>query len=210
MQIKQIAENELRYMEGKEGLILQGCGGDLSEWINGINEIFTKNGILLGGTKFTHASVFQHNGNTCLLFPFENIKLNIGKLAIWRLQTHAAFGGTWLSDYVPNKLGGFLSRTEHEKPDCPLIGQNGNIFNLVGIASRTLKNHDMADAAKEMQDRVFSSGSYNEALCIIAEYVNITSSEHTAEHSPSVLQRLNNTKPEGIRENKKSVKEPER
>ncbi len=72
-------------------------------------------------------------------FPFENIKLNIGKLAIWRLQTHAAFGGTWLSDYVPNKLGGFLSRTEHEKPDCPLIGQNGNIFNLVGIASHTLK-----------------------------------------------------------------------
>ncbi|WP_443652780.1 hypothetical protein [Dialister invisus] len=31
MQIKQIAANELRYMEGKEGLILQGCGGDLSE-----------------------------------------------------------------------------------------------------------------------------------------------------------------------------------
>lgn len=144
------------------------------------------------------------------MFPFDDVKLNTGKLAVWRLQTHAVFGGTWLSDYVPNKLGGFLSHAEHEKPDCPLIGQNGNIFNLVGIASRTLKNHDMADAAKEMQDRVFSSGSYNEALCIIGEYVNITSSELTAEYSPSVLQRLNHTKPEGIRENKKAAKEPER
>ncbi len=24
------------------------------------------------------------------------------------------------------------------KPDCPLIGQDGNIFNLVGIAAKTL------------------------------------------------------------------------
>lgn len=210
MEIQQITANELRYMEGKGGLILQECGGDLNEWINGINELLTENGILLEGTKFTHASVFQHNGNTCLLFPFDDVKLNTGKLAVWRLQTHAVFGGTWLSDYVPNKLGGFLSHAEHEKPDCPLIGQNGNIFNLVGIASHTLKNHDMTDAAKEMQDRVFSSGSYNEALCIIGEYVNITSSEPTAEYSPSVLQRLNHTKPEGIRENKKAAKEPER
>ena len=30
-----------------------------------------------------------------------------------------------------------------EKPDCPLIGQNGNIFNLAGIASRTLKENGM-------------------------------------------------------------------
>lgn len=50
MEIQQITANELRYMEGKEGLILQGCGGDLNEWINGINELLTENGILLEGT----------------------------------------------------------------------------------------------------------------------------------------------------------------
>ena len=33
--------------------------------------------------------------------------MDIGKLAIWRIQTHEQFGGTWLSDYVPNQLGGF-------------------------------------------------------------------------------------------------------
>lgn len=62
-----------------------------------------------------------------------------------------------------------------EKPKCPLIGQNGNVFNLMGIASKTLKKNGMADEAKEMCSRVTSSGSYDEALSIIDEYVEITS-----------------------------------
>ncbi len=61
------------------------------------------------------------------------------------------------------------------KPDCPLIGQNGNIFNLMGIASRTLKENSMAEEAKEMCDKIMQSGSYEEAMCILGEYVNITS-----------------------------------
>ena len=31
------------------------------------------------------------------MFPFEDVQL-----AMWRLQTYDQFGGTWLSDYVPN------------------------------------------------------------------------------------------------------------
>lgn len=61
-----------------------------------------------------------------------------------------------------------------EKPKCALIGQDGNIFNLVGIASRTLKQNGMREQAKEMSDKVFSSHSYDEALNIIGEYVEIT------------------------------------
>lgn len=63
---------------------------------------------------------------------------------------------------------------EKTKPKCALIGQDGNIFNLIGIASRTLKSNGMQEEAKEMSNRVFSSQSYNEALCIIGEYVEIT------------------------------------
>ena len=37
-----------------------------------------------------------------------------------------------------------------KKPKCPLIGQDGNIFNLMGIASKTLKRNGMYDEAKEM------------------------------------------------------------
>ena len=59
------------------------------------------------------------------------------------------------------------------KPECKLIGENGNIFNLMGIASRTLRHHSMLEEAAEMRGRVMSSGSYDEALCIIAEYVEV-------------------------------------
>ena len=64
-----------------------------------------------------------------------------------------------------------------KRPDCPLIGQDGNNFNLMGIASRTLRQNGMADEATEMCSRITSSGSYSEALCIIGEYVNITSAD---------------------------------
>lgn len=104
----EITTNELRRMKNKDGLILQGCGGDRQEWVDGINELLTQEGILLDGTKFGNVKSFCHEGLTNLLFPFEDVKLNIGKLAIWRLCSYETFGGTWLSDYVPNKLGGYL------------------------------------------------------------------------------------------------------
>lgn len=61
------------------------------------------------------------------------------------------------------------------KPDCPLIGANGNIFHLMGIASRTLEESGMAEEAKEMCSKITQSGSYDKALSILGEYVNITS-----------------------------------
>lgn len=120
MGIKAITTNGLRRMGDREGLILQGCGGDLQEWLDGINEMFTANGILKDGTKFENISVFEHEGLTCLLFPFDGAKLDVGKLALWRLQTHATFGGTWLSDYVTNRLGGFfpLPARPTEQPEA--------------------------------------------------------------------------------------------
>lgn len=197
MSINTITTDDLRRMDDKDGLILQGCGGDLKEWVDGINDLFTEAGILKGGSKFEDVSAFQYDGLTCLLYPFDGVDLDIGKLAMWRLQTHETFGGTWLSDFVPNRLGGFIGEpeAEPEKPDCALIGQDGNIFNLVGIAARTLREHDRKDQAKEMTDRVFASGSYGEALCIIGEYVNITDSQPEAEQKLSVRQQLKETKP---------------
>lgn len=62
---------------------------------------------------------------------------------------------------------------EITKPRCKLIGEDGNIFNLIGIASRTLRRAGLADKATEMQKRVTSSGSYSEALAIIMEYVEV-------------------------------------
>lgn len=195
MEIREITTEDLWCMREKEGLILQGCGGNLSEWVNGINDILTQGEILKEGTKFEQVFSFSYGELTCLLYPFEDVKLDIGKLAVWRIGTQDIFGGTWLSDFVSNCLGGFIGedKTEPEKPDCALIGQNGNIFNLVGLASHTLKEYGKPERAKEMADRVFASGSYGEALCIIGEYVNITGRGH--EQQSSVRKQLKETKP---------------
>lgn len=59
------------------------------------------------------------------------------------------------------------------KPKCKLVGQDGNIFNLMGIASRTLKEVELKEKAAEMVDRITKSKSYDEALRIIMEYVEV-------------------------------------
>ena len=171
--IKSITTDDLRRMEGQEGLILQGCGGPLQEWVDGINELFTEAGILQDGSTFQaeNVSVFQHGDLTNLLFPFEGVKLDVGRLAMWRIQTHGQFGGTWLSDYVPNRLGGFIQERIPQKPKMELLGQDGNIFGIMGRASRLLKQAGMKEQSDEMISRVTACGSYDEALNIISEYV---------------------------------------
>lgn len=180
--IKQITTDDLRRMEGQEGLILQGCGGDPQEWVDGINGLLTEAGILLNGSTFRaeNVSVFQHDSLTNLLFPFEGMELAVGKLALWRIQTHGQFGGTWLSDYVPNHLGGFLSEpSAPAKPSMNLIGEDGNIFSIMGRASGLLKEAGLGEQATEMIGRVTSCGDYYQALNIISEYVETELSDHT-------------------------------
>src|SRR5690554_6196550 len=57
------------------------------------------------------------------------------------------------------------------KPKSPIIGADGNIFNLVAIASKTLNTNGFVNEAQEMSKRVYTSSSYEEALQIITEYV---------------------------------------
>lgn len=165
--------NDVRQMTHIEGLVLQGCGGDPQEWIDIINDLLTEQGILLDGDTFKEVSRFKHDGHTNLIFHMDGVKLDIGKLAMWRLQTHGQLYGAWLSDYLPNRLGVSPEPyQEANKPDCPLIGADGNIFNLMGIASHTLKEHGMAEEAKEMCSRMKESGSYDAALAVLMDYVN--------------------------------------
>ena len=113
--MKHISIDEVKQMTGSDGLVLQGCGGDPNDWLKGINEMLTEAGILKNGGAFEDISVFEHNGVTNILYPFDDLSpetLDMGKLAAWRLQTHEHFGGTWLSDYLPNQLG-----IGHDEPD---------------------------------------------------------------------------------------------
>lgn len=103
--IESITLEELKQMINKEGIIFQGCGGDLTEWEDGVNELLTEAEILLEGDTFHKVYAFAHEGLTNLLFDMEDVKLNVGKLAIWRIHTHQQFGCTWLSDYLENQFG---------------------------------------------------------------------------------------------------------
>lgn len=58
-----------------------------------------------------------------------------------------------------------------QKPKMELVGQDGNIFAILGRAGRLLRQNGMADQVQEMNARVYDSGSYYEALNIISEYV---------------------------------------
>ena len=61
------------------------------------------------------------------------------------------------------------------KPMCKLTGANGNIFNLIGIASAALKENGLAEEALEMSNRIWDgeAETYEEALRIIMEYVEV-------------------------------------
>jgi hypothetical protein len=60
------------------------------------------------------------------------------------------------------------------KPVAKLIGSNGNIFNLMGIAKRVLIREGREKEGREMCNRIVSTAkSYDEALVIIMEYVEV-------------------------------------
>lgn len=97
--MKQIKFNDL--LDIPEGLILLGCGGDLNEWINGVLDILFEKEIIESKDDFGEPVCLTTSGGRIdLVFPFaENNKINIGKLAMWRLQ----FGdASWASDYIVN------------------------------------------------------------------------------------------------------------
>lgn len=59
------------------------------------------------------------------------------------------------------------------KPKCKLIGENGNIFNLLCIARKVLLKNNLVYEALNMQNEVFNAKSYEEALMILDKYVEI-------------------------------------
>lgn len=60
-----------------------------------------------------------------------------------------------------------------KKPVCRLVGENGNVFNLIGIAANTLVKAGLKDKADEMKNRALRAKSYDEVLVIIGQYVEV-------------------------------------
>lgn len=61
-----------------------------------------------------------------------------------------------------------------EKPECKLIGEDGNVFNIIGRVQRTLRQAGKKDDASAFVKAAFSAGSYDEVLNLAGDYVTIT------------------------------------
>ena len=73
-----------------------------------------------------------------------------------------------------------------------LVGQDGNIFGIMGRASRLLKRAGQHEQADEMISRVTACGSYDKALNIISEYVE-TELSPKPEPPKSTKKKVRNT-----------------
>ena len=97
-------------------------------------------------------------------FEQRNIRVDDGTLAVH----------FWQEDgfkMTPEREMQQESATRETRPKMKLLGEDGNIFAIMGRASRLLKDIGQRDKAKEMCDRVTASQSYSEALNIVSEYV---------------------------------------
>ena len=59
------------------------------------------------------------------------------------------------------------------KPQCKLTGTDGNVFALAGRVGSCLKRAGQPGKAKEFYDRLPKCHSYEEALELIGEYVDV-------------------------------------
>jgi hypothetical protein len=93
----------LQKVEGKEGIVLLGTGGNPEEWINGIAGLLKEEGISTASTPeelFTDRFMLKTTGGrTDLALVVDFDKAEVDKMAMWRLR----FGEcSWISDYKVN------------------------------------------------------------------------------------------------------------
>ena len=79
--------------------------------------------------------------------------------------------GDFSFEIAHEREAGGREKAPFKRPRMKLIGEDGNIFSILGRASSLLRENGMPDRAKEMSERVFQSGDYAAALGIISEYV---------------------------------------
>ena len=64
-----------------------------------------------------------------------------------------------------------LEKLPLQKPAAPILGLHGDIFNLLCITNRTLRQAGQMEQAAEMWRRVLESGDSYKAISIMSEYV---------------------------------------
>lgn len=108
MKIKSITFQELwsANQSKQPGIVIMGAGGKLEDWISGFTNLWKKEGFFAGEIEpIQSAATISGNikgskGRKDLVIFFNSkCKLDIGKLAMWRLRVG---GVSWIEDFVVN------------------------------------------------------------------------------------------------------------
>ncbi len=59
------------------------------------------------------------------------------------------------------------------KPTCKLVGEDGNVFSIIGRVRAALREAGQEDRGREFVERAFHAGSYDEVLRLCTEYVEV-------------------------------------
>ncbi len=55
-----------------------------------------------------------------------------------------------------------------------LVGQDGNVFNIIGLVSKALKKAGYRDAANDFTSNAFACGSYEDVLQLTISTVTVS------------------------------------
>ena len=62
---------------------------------------------------------------------------------------------------------------KHPEITVQLVGQDGNVFNLMGIVANALRKNGFGEEVQEFITDVTSSKSYHEALAVMMRWVDV-------------------------------------
>lgn len=62
---------------------------------------------------------------------------------------------------------------KHPEIVVQLVGQDGNVFNLMGIVANALRKNGFGEEVQEFITDVTSSQSYHEALAVMMRWVDV-------------------------------------
>lgn len=62
---------------------------------------------------------------------------------------------------------------ESEKPSCKLLGENGNVFNIMMLVSQCLKKAGRPEQAEKFEKAAVECESYEHVLRLVTEYVEV-------------------------------------
>ena len=62
---------------------------------------------------------------------------------------------------------------KHPDISVQLTGQDGNVFNLMGVVIRALRSNGFGDEVDDFISEVTSSKSYHEALAVMMQWVDV-------------------------------------